>query len=307
MLTALGEALFDIVPVPDPDNRADRTLSLMQAGGAPFNVAVTLARLEHDVRFCGTLSTDSLGQRLRQILRTCGIEVVPSSPVEHLTRVALVTPDDEQNAFTFYGNDPADTHLPPEVIDAALDRASGLYVSSMMMVNPRTRAVQLAMLELANRRGIPIFFDPNPRPSLWPSTDELMLNLNAVLSLASLVKLSRTDLDILGIRGDIREQFAALTHLTGAEIAITDGEQGCWAIIGGEVTHLRTPAVETVDPTGAGDVFMAALISAWVSGHRLNRAGLEFAAAAGALSASRHGAATVAPTQTEIREFLGGR
>ena len=80
-----------------------------------------------------------------------------------------------------------------------------------------------------------------------------------------------------------------------AAIALTAGEGGGVVARGGELVRYRAaPAPRAVDPTGAGDVFMAALMVAWLlTGELATPRTLRFAAAAGSCAVEGVGLAGV--------------
>src|SRR5437016_3262408 len=63
-----GEALIDLILAPDGQLRA-------RAGGGPYNVARTIARLGQRSAFLGVLSDDAFGTRLRQYLTNDGVDL----------------------------------------------------------------------------------------------------------------------------------------------------------------------------------------------------------------------------------------
>ena len=83
-------------------------------------------------------------------------------------------------------------------------------------------------------------------------------------------------------------------------VAVTLGAEGAVLLEGGgEVARARSPHVEAVDGTAAGDAFCAALVVALLEG-RERGAALARACAAGALAASRPGAQPSLPTAAEV-------
>ncbi|HQY31986.1 MAG TPA: PfkB family carbohydrate kinase, partial [Thermomicrobiales bacterium] len=71
------------------------------------------------------------------------------------------------------------------------------------------------------------------------------------------------------------------------------------------IEHVPAFAIDPVEPTGAGDAFTAAIISRYLVSHSApNRADVAFAAAAGAITATRIGAIASLPYLSEIEEFL---
>ena len=96
---------------------------------------------------------------------------------------------------------------------------------------------------------------------------------------------------------------ASLSAATGF-VATTYGASGAKLLRNGVVVaEASPPRVEAVDTTGAGDTFTAALALKLAAGWSAPDA-LEYACAAGALSATRPGAQPSLPTGEEVRELL---
>jgi sugar/nucleoside kinase (ribokinase family) len=125
---------------------------------------------------------------------------------------------------------------------------------------------------------------------------------SALLAAAGLVVASVDDLD----RG---ARFKALRPLAPrADIVLTAGDGGGMALCGARLIRYRSPRpVEFVDPTGAGDVFLAALMTAWLlTGDAATPATLGFAAAAGSCAVEGVGLAGV-PTRGQVVARLRAR
>jgi len=87
-------------------------------------------------------------------------------------------------------------------------------------------------------------------------------------------------------------------------VALTLGADGAVLLQHGEeVARARPPRVDAVDGTAAGDAFCAALLVALLEGRDRSTA-LQWACAAGALAASRHGAQPSLPTAAEVDAIL---
>lgn len=89
------------------------------------------------------------------------------------------------------------------------------------------------------------------------------------------------------------------------DVVVTDGGRGAVAVDGGtgELVRASAPRVEAVDPTGAGDVFTAGLITGLHHGWSLPTR-LRFAGLCAALSVRSLGGANSAPHREEINAFL---
>ena len=83
----VGEALVDVVPDPDGQPRD-------LPGGSPANVAITLGRLERDVRLVTLLGDDQRGAMVRQWLEASNVRVLAQRTGSGRTSSAAVTLDE---------------------------------------------------------------------------------------------------------------------------------------------------------------------------------------------------------------------
>ncbi len=122
---------------------------------------------------------------------------------------------------------------------------------------------------------------------------------SALLRRADLVGVSRNDLD-----RPFGDAHLARLLKAGADLLLTDGDRGGRLVrIGGDragqVREYRSVSASEVDPTGAGDTFLAALLASVLRPDLIGRAGdgddldLAFAAAAGSLAVEGVGLAAV--------------
>jgi fructokinase len=152
-----------------------------------------------------------------------------------------------------------------------------------------------------------ITYDPNIRPAIIGSREDELPAFTAMTAMSDVVKLSREDADwlypgVLG--GDVLRQILDL----GPKIAIlTDGGNGSLILTRRHELSVSAYRTQVVDTIGAGDTFMASVVTA-VSDidisdpTREDLAELgEQASAAAALCVGRAGAQP--PTGAEIRRF----
>jgi len=100
----------------------------------------------------------------------------------------------------------------------------------------------------------------------------------------------------------IAEQIAQLgPHM----VVLKLGDRGCFLNAAGEAYHVPGFPVDPIDSTAAGDTFNAALAIALAEGAAIPHA-LRFANAAAAISVTRPGAQTSAPTRAEVDAMLSG-
>jgi sugar/nucleoside kinase (ribokinase family) len=91
-----------------------------------------------------------------------------------------------------------------------------------------------------------------------------------------------------------------------AHVVVTDGGAGAVSVdsAAGELIRVPAPDVQVMDPTGAGDVFTAALIHGLLRPDWPSATAVRFAAICGALSVRTLGGASSAPGWPTILDFL---
>ena len=166
MFVVCGEALMDVFA-------SGTTPSGMaldgRIGGSPFNVALGLARLAQPVAFFGGLSTDFLGDRLRQSLAAEGIDTRCVHTSAARTTVSFVGVDTQGvPSYAFYGEGGADRAVPVSAIDAVPPEARAFHFGSSAMVVDPVGSAQRALVEREHRRSL-ISHDPNVRLNVEPS------------------------------------------------------------------------------------------------------------------------------------------
>ncbi|XAS64198.1 carbohydrate kinase [Micrococcaceae bacterium Sec5.8] len=307
MLTVIGEGLVDVV----------QRSSGIQAhvGGSPLNVAVGLARLDHPVQFIGRYGTDAYGEAVAAHLKSSSV-LLPVGPDELPTSVATALIDDDGAAsYTF---DLA-WELPglAERLPFMLQATTLLHTGSIATMLAPGAAEVLAAVEHAHPSAT-ISFDPNCRPSIITDVDYARGQAEKFVALADVVKASDEDLQWLYPDADPLD--SARRWLGGPEgpamVVVTRGAQGPWGVNAAGEAQFPAPSVKVADTVGAGDSFMAALLSGVVdrglagaqnrkdlrelSAERL-RDLLAHAARAAAITVSRAGANP--PTRTELNRL----
>lgn len=254
MLTVIGEALVDVV---------QRSSGIdAHVGGSPLNVAVGLARLDHAVQFIGRFGKDAYGDSIAAHLRSSSV-MVPLPPDESPTSVATALIDDDGAAsYTF---DLA-WELPGLAarLPFMLQGTSLLHTGSIATMLEPGAAEVLAAVEHAHPNAT-ISFDPNCRPSIIKDRDYARAQVERFVALADVVKASDEDLEWLYPGVDVLESARRWLGLGGsggpAVVVVTRGAAGPWGVTAAGEAHVDAPKVKVADTVGAGDSFMAALLS----------------------------------------------
>ena len=312
MLTVIGEGLVDVV------QRASGIEA--HVGGSPLNVAVGLARLDLPVQFVGRYGRDPYGDAVAAHLRSSSV-MLPLGPDDLPTSVATALIDDDGAAtYTF----DLTWELPgiAERLAFMLQGTTLLHTGSIAtMLAPGAKDV-LAAVEYAHPHAT-ISFDPNCRPSIITDVDYARRQAEKFVSLSDVVKASDEDLVWLYPGQDVLDSARKWLALGGSEgpamVVVTRGAAGPWGITAAGEAEYPAPKVEVADTVGAGDSFMAALLSGIVD-RGLNGAQnrkdlrelpaeglaelLAHAAKAAAVTVSRPGANP--PSRAEMNGAVGG-
>ena len=245
----VGEALVDIVTHADGETEE-------HVGGSPANVAVGLARLDHGVDFATSLGHDPRGERIAAHLTRRGVAVLAASHGDDPTSIAIAALDDTGAAtysFDLHWNLPhiqlpeGTGHVHTGSIGAVLAPGADRVVEAL-------RAVR----EIGT-----VSYDPNIRPSIMGDLDVVRAQVEEIIGLSDVVKASEDDLAWL-YAGQSSEQVMAHWVGLGAGLTVvTLGADGVVYRVASDAASATAPtrAERVVDTVGAGDSFMAGLVS----------------------------------------------
>jgi fructokinase len=245
----IGESLIDIVHRPDGSDQE-------HVGGSPANVAVGLARLGHDVAFATMIGRDERGVRIAGLLHDEGVRLTEGSISERRTSVATSTLDTTGAAT--YSFD-----LAWQVSeDQPLDDLAHVHTGSIAATLEPGASAVLTTVQRA-RPHATISYDPNARPSLMGDPHEVRAKMEQLIGLSDVVKASDEDIAWLYGEAPVSEVLRLWSQLGPALVVMTRGDKGAVIRLGssGELTSADAPAAEVVDTVGAGDSFMAGLVS----------------------------------------------
>lgn len=259
MITVAGEALIDLVV------GASGSVTALP-GGAPFNVARTIARLGGDCQFLGKLSDDGFGDQLRSALVQDGVRiaVVNATPVP--TTLAIARLDEFGTAeYRFYlqGTSAAElsaADVPPEILEASTAVALG---GLGLLIEPT--ATSLIALIQHKPPGATILLDPNCRPGVVTDLTAYREMVDTVLRQVDIVKVSTDDLRLLRPDSPWLDAARSLLELGPAAVFVTDGPAPVSIHTAAAERSVPVPVVEVVDTIGAGDAFVAGFLTWWTA------------------------------------------
>lgn len=254
----VGEALVDILAGPDGLRRS-------HPGGSPANVALGLGRLGHPVRLATRMGRDQAGHLLRRHLEDSGVGVAPGSVVAAPTSTATAVLDAAGAAhYTF----DITWALSAAVEESLRDGPPAhVHTGSIATALPPGADDVLSALHTL-RTSATVSYDPNLRPALLRSAERERERVEQLVAISDVVKASEEDLTWLCPGENIDETAARWARNGPALVVVTrgaDGARAWWRHGYQDVAPVPVPVVDTV---GAGDAFMAGLVS------RLLHAGL---------------------------------
>lgn len=310
-----GEALIDFVSTESGVSLIEAMAFKKAAGGAPANVAVGLSRLGVSSGFMGKVGDDDFGHFLAQTLAENGVDVSALLfSDEARTALAFVSlKEDGERDFMFYRHPSADMLIRPEEIDCDyIGSAKVFHFGSISLISEPSRSATLAAVESAREHGLLISYDPNLRLSLWPSATDARQGIESGWALADVIKISEDELEFLSSAQDLERRVDEVFHSDLKLLVVSRGREGCYFATRRERGYVPGYRVATVDTTGAGDGFVAGLLTGLLEiGLQLDSAEelpdvLRLANAVGALTTTMRGAIPALPARSAVVALVKG-
>ncbi|MCP3938952.1 MAG: ribokinase [Actinomycetia bacterium] len=262
-------------PNPDETLHGDRIAEFR--GGKGANQAVAAARLEADVSMVGAVGADARGTFLLDGLDAEGIDHSLVDRVDTPTGVALITVDPTDVSIIVVAG--ANGTVGEDVANAACDSIAAADVLLLQGEIPAAAARRAA--QIAREHRTLVVFNPAP--------------VNEVA--AAVLELT----DVLVVN---RGEAASIGPVDTDLVVTTLGAEGCVVSENGYATRIEPFEADMVDPTGAGDCFVAALAVSLAEGSEPVDAA-RFASAAGSLAVESEGAQPSLPSRSAVEARLG--
>lgn len=277
--------------------------------GAETNVATGLARLGHAVGWVGRVGDDPFGRFALAELAGAGVDttaVTLDSDAPTGFQLKSRADGGDPEVVYFRRNSAGSRLVPSPITDAYVATARHLHVTGIpLALSASTREFAFRAVDVARAAGATISFDPNLRPTLWASPQEMVRVVNEMAARADWVLPGLSEGHLLTGRSDPAGVAAFYLERGASCVVVKNGSAGASAHTVHERVDRPVFPVRVVDTVGAGDGFAAGLISASLDGldlpGRLHRA-----AAVGALATTSPGDKDGLPTRTELDDFVAG-
>lgn len=260
--------------------------------GDTYNTAVYLKRSspDVDVQFATATGDDPLSQSMRETWRSEGVgdDLAFPIPGKRPGLYLIETDPLGERRFQYWrGESAARSWLQELSAAGGMARLAGadlVYLSgiSLAILSQDDRAKALDLLHALRGHVGLIAFDPNLRPSLWPSLSVARETFEEAAGVADILLPSRQDLELLYDVGEPERQMMLLVDRRAREVALTAEAAGCLIRHAETIRHVDgVKAAAVIDTSGAGDAFNGAYLAARLQGREplaAAQAGLALAA-----------------------------
>lgn len=305
---SIGEMVIDFIPGSEPHSY------IRNAGGAPANVAIAVAKNGLKAGMCTKVGNDDFGHFLMRTLQEYNVQAMcPDLCTEAITTMAFVSlSDNGERVFTFARKPGADMFLSvDDVREQDISNSAIIHAGSCSMSAGPAAEATVRALRLGSTLGRMVSYDVNYRNIMW--NDDRAACTRAVLDILKYVdflKISEEEVDMLGGANMLHK--AAKEHGI-ALIMLTQGKAGATAYWKGKEIFSPATGGKAVDATGAGDSFWGGFLSKLridgvQSAADLTEQGIaaamEYGNVSGGICVMHKGAIPSIPTRAQIEEFL---
>ena len=323
-VVCIGEALIDRIR-----NKSNQGFTDF-LGGAPANVASALRKLKIDSIFIGRLGSDDFGKKFIEQFNELEVNLdFLQLDNDSSTRVVNVDRDQSGDRF-FSGFEPsphsyfADEALSMKLIEKELPNLKKCFLRTQYLVSgtnvlssPISAETIFFLLEQANKFEVKVLIDLNWREVFWDySNFSMEINSKGRISLikkflnhAHVLKLAKEEANLFF---ELENPLLISQQMSKRpDVIITDGKNPIsWYINGFQGNTEISNSQTIVDTTGAGDAFVAGLISQLISfGYPSNEfeinSCVRFASVCGLLTCQGEGAIEPQPDYEKVSKFLG--
>lgn len=268
------------------------TRDLTVVPGGVMNTVVGLRRLGVNVGWLGAVGSDFFSRYIIEQAAAEGIDMSLLAHVEGpLRRVTVSLSYTEDRAFVTYVDPPPD--LIAQIYAYLDDTEFRVMHFTGLLVDERLPA----LFDLCHARGAQISMDCQHRDD----TLEQPL-VREIISRLDLFVPNATEAQRLTGTSSLQAAAEALRPLVG-QLVIKEGACGAHAWVNGAYHHAPALSLSPVDTTGAGDLFNAGFLAAYLEGQEIS-ACLRWGNIAGGLSTLGYGGCSTAPTRDELTARL---
>lgn len=303
----IGRAGMDLFP--DPPGTATEDAEVLHAGlgGSSANIAAGICKLGGKAALVTRVADDSVGRYCLNQLHRYGVDTTYVTPVggEFRNSLAVYESRVEGHQSVIYRNGAADFQMGAHDVQAVdYARFGALITAGTVFAAEPSRSATFTAFELAKSAGVPIIFDVDYRPYSWPSPQVAAEVLSRAANECDMIVGNDEEFGFMA--GDIAkglDKARALSKAGAAIVVYKMGPEGAITFADGQEIRTGIYPVDALKPTGAGDSFMAGLMTSLAGGHDLTTSLLRGSACA-SVTVSRPGCAPAMPDTDTLTRFL---
>jgi len=318
----IGEALVDQI-ITNPGEECKNYL-----GGAPANVACALSKLGIDTEFVGCLGDDNFGKEFINLFQELGVKrKFIQINKNHPTRIIKVCIDNHGDR-SFAGFVNSEKFFADEMLDRKVFERNKIFLQNLfketkylitgtnLLASDQSSKSLLFLVDFASKFDVNIVIDANWREIFWNDSQksshlkriDQIQKIRKFLSKGDILKLSNEEAILFF--GNDNPLLISESLSKKPDVIITNGNKPIsWFINGiqGITDILKSSRI--IDTTGAGDSFLAGLISSFLNrkfetDRESLKKHIQFASTCGLLSCLGEGAIEPQPNIKKVQDFL---
>ncbi|MFP3040932.1 carbohydrate kinase [Treponema primitia] len=300
--------VIDFIPGTEPGSY------IRNAGGAPANVAIAVARNGLSAGFCGRVGDDDFGLFLTATLRENNVKILCNELTNKaITTMAFVTLDKNgERSFTFARKPGADMFLEQsDILIMDIENSTIIHAGSCSLSKEPIASTVPFVLKQGHNKGKLISFDVNYRNLIWDNNiQNAEAKLFEILPYVDLLKISEEEAAMVGGESNISCLMRDY-HIT--LVVETLGAKGAKCFWNSDCLFSPPWGDIVVDTTGAGDAFWGGFLSKLIldgvdKPEKLNKTiisdAMRFGNVAGGLCVQKKGAVSSLPVRKDIERYL---
>jgi fructokinase len=275
-IICFGEVLFDVFP------------THRKIGGAPLNVALRMASLGINAQIISRVGNDEIGKELLHFIEENGVATDTIQVDENLSTGEVIVQLNDKGSASYTINYPVawDKIEVTSMAKNAITNADAMVFGSLVCRDLVSHQTLLSLMNLAKYK----VFDVNLRAPFY--TKELLIEL---MNKADFIKFNDDELYEISEYmnspyNSLEQNIHFIAEQTNTKhICVTKGSHGAVLYYNDTMYYNSGYKIEVADTVGAGDSFLAGLLTQLLTGNDAQFA-INYACALGALVAQKKGA-----------------
>lgn len=277
--------------------------------GAELNFSIGLSRLGHTVSYVTQLGKDPFGEYIYDCIKNEGNINMDYIKMTSKYTTGFYMKSKVRNgdpSIFYYRKNSAAANTNMELVKSIdLNVHKHLHVTGITpSLSTTMRENVMLLIRNAKEKGLSISFDPNLRPQLWTSKEDMVETINFIASFADYITPNIEEGEILTGKTDPEEIADFYLQKGVKNVIVKLGPRGSYVKNNSINTIVKGFVVDkVVDTVGAGDAFAAGVISGVLEGKSIVDSAT-IGNAMGAIAVMNKGDNEGLPTLSELKKFM---